>query len=71
MENKDEIIVNDTPTPKVRKPLTEAQKAVKKKNMRIYYAKMKAEPEYIQRHDILNVNDFRVEHIIINIKRKY
>ena len=49
MENKEEIIINDTPTPKVRKPLTEAQKAVKKENMRIYYAKMKTEPEYIER----------------------
>ena len=49
MENKEEIIINDTPAPKVKKPLTEAQKAVKKKNMRIYYAKMKTEPEYIER----------------------
>ena len=49
MENKEEIIINDTPTPKVRKPLTEAQKAVKKENMKIYYAKMKTEPEYIER----------------------
>jgi len=49
MENKEEIIINDTPTRKVRKPLTEAQKAVKKENMRIYYAKMKTEPEYIER----------------------
>ena len=39
MENKDEIIINDTPAPQVKKPLTEAQKAVKKENMRIYYAK--------------------------------
>ena len=49
MENKEEIIINDTPTPKVRKPLTEAQKAVKKENMKIYYAKMKTDPEYIER----------------------
>ena len=49
MENKEEIIINDTPTRKVRKPLTEAQKAVKKENMKIYYAKMKTEPEYIER----------------------
>jgi len=49
MENKEEIIINDTPTRKVRKPLTEAQKAVKKENMKNYYAKMKTEPEYIER----------------------
>ena len=49
MENKEEIIINDTPAPKVRKPLTEAQKAVKKENMKIYYAKMKTDPEYIER----------------------
>ena len=49
MENKEEIIINDTPAPKVKIPLTEAQKAVKKENMRIYYAKMKTEPEYIER----------------------
>jgi len=49
MENKEEIIINDTPTRKVRKPLTEAQKAVKKENMKIYYAKMKTDPEYIER----------------------
>jgi hypothetical protein len=49
MENKEEIIINDTPTCKVRKPLTEAQKAVKKENMKIYYAKMKTDPEYIER----------------------
>ena len=49
MENKEEIIINDTPTSKVRKPLTEAQKAVKKENMKIYYAKMKTDPEYIER----------------------
>ena len=65
MENKEEIIINDTPAPKVRKPLTEAQKAVKNENMKIYYAKMKQNP------NILNVNDFQVEHIIINIKKKY
>ena len=49
MENKEEIIINDTPAPKVKKPLTEAQKAVKQEKMRIYYAKMKTEPEYIER----------------------
>jgi hypothetical protein len=32
MENNNEIIINDTP--KVRKPLTEAQKQVKKEAMK-------------------------------------
>ena len=47
MENKEEIIINETP--KVRKPLTEAQKQVKKEAMRAYYLKMKSDPEYIER----------------------
>ena len=50
MENKEEIIINETPKPpKVRKPLTEAQKQVKKEAMRAYYLKMKSDPEYIER----------------------
>jgi hypothetical protein len=46
MENNNEIIINDTP--KVRKPLTEAQKQVKKA-MKAYYLKKKSDPEYIER----------------------
>ena len=47
MENKKDIIINDVP--KVRKPLTEAQKQVKKEAMRVYYLKKKSDPEYIER----------------------
>ena len=47
MENKNEIIINDTP--KVKKPLTEAQKQAKKESLRAYYLKMKSDPEYIER----------------------
>ena len=50
MENKEEIIINETPkTPKVRKPLTEAQKQAKKESTKAYYLKMKSSPEYIER----------------------
>ena len=47
MENNNEIIINDTS--KVRKPLTEAQKQVKKEAMKAYYLKKKSDPEYIER----------------------
>jgi hypothetical protein len=47
MENTNEIIINDAP--KVRKPLTEAQKQAKKEAMRTYYLKKKSDPEYIER----------------------
>ena len=47
MENKKDIIINDVP--KVKKPLTEAQKQVKKEAMRAYYLKKKSDPEYIER----------------------
>ncbi len=71
MENKDEIIVNDTPTPKVRKPLTEAQKAVKKENMRIYHAKMKTEPEYIERQRLSSRTHYykHKEEVLARMKR--
>jgi hypothetical protein len=50
MENKEEIIINETPKPpKVRKPLTEAQKQAKKESTKAYYLKMKSSPEYIER----------------------
>ena len=45
MENTNEIIINA----KVRKPLTEAQKEVKKEAMRKYYLNKKSDPEYIER----------------------
>ena len=45
MENTNKIIINA----KVRKPLTEAQKQVKKEAMRKYYLKKKSDPEYIER----------------------
>ena len=47
MENKKDIFINDVP--KVRKPLTEAQKQVKKEAMTAYYLKKKSDPEYIER----------------------
>jgi predicted XRE-type DNA-binding protein len=47
MENINEIIINDAS--KVRKPLTEAQKEVKKESMKKYYLKKKSDPEYIER----------------------
>jgi hypothetical protein len=50
MENKEEIIINETPKPpKVRKPLTETQKQAKKESTKAYYLKMKSSPEYIER----------------------
>ena len=45
MENTNEIIINDAP--KVKKPLTEAQKQGKQEAMRTYYLKKKSDPEYI------------------------
>ncbi len=50
MENTNEIIINA----KVRKPLTEAQKEVKKEAMRKYYLKKKSDPEYIERQRLSN-----------------
>jgi hypothetical protein len=47
MENTNEIIINDSP--KVKKPLTEAQKQAKKESMKQYYLKKKSDPEYIER----------------------
>ena len=47
MENTNEIIINDAP--KVKKPLTEAQKEKQRETMRNYYLKKKADPEYIER----------------------
>ena len=61
MENKNEIIINDTTVikpKKVYKPLTEAQKEAKKIAMKRCYERKKTDPEY-------------VEHIITNIKKKY
>ena len=51
MENKEEIIINDTTVikPKVKKPLTEAQKEKQRETMKNYYLKKKADPEYIER----------------------
>lgn len=52
MESKEEIIINDTAVikqPKKRKPLTEAQKLKKKEDMKIYYQKIKNDPEYKER----------------------
>jgi len=71
MENKEEIIINDTPTRKVRKPLTEAQKAVKKENMKIYYAKMKTEPEYIERQRLSSRTHYykHKEEVIARMKK--
>ena len=51
MENKEEIIINDTTVikPKVKKPLTEAQKEKQRETMKNYYLKKKTDPEYIER----------------------
>ena len=68
MENKEEIIINDTTIIKpkrVYKPLTEAQKEMKKIAMRRFYEKKN------QILNTLNVNGFQVKHIIINIEKKY
>ena len=52
MENKEEIIINDTTIIKpkrVYKPFTEEQKEMKKIAMRRFYEKKKSDPEYIER----------------------
>ena len=52
MENKEEIIINDTTIIKpkrVYKPLTEEEKEMKKIAMRRFYEKKKSDPEYIER----------------------
>jgi dephospho-CoA kinase len=52
MENKEEIIINDTTIIKpkrVYKPLTEEQKEKQRETMRNYYLKKKTDPEYIER----------------------
>jgi hypothetical protein len=50
MENKNEIIINDTTQKtKVKKPLTEEQKQKHRDNMRNYYLARKNDPEYIER----------------------
>ena len=52
MENKNEIIINDTTVikpKKVYKPLTEAQKEAKKIAMKRCYERKKTDPEYIER----------------------
>ena len=71
MKNKEEIIINDTPAPKVKKPLTEAQKAVKQEKMRIYYAKMKTEPEYIERQRLSSRTHYykHKEEVIARMKK--
>jgi len=53
MENKNEIIINNTsndtePIKKVRKPKSEAQKEAQKR----YYLKIKSNPEYMERSRI-------------------
>ena len=52
MENKNEIIINDTTVikpKKVYKPLTEAQKEAKKIATKRCYERKKNDPEYIER----------------------
>jgi len=52
MENKNEIIINDTTVikpKKIQKPLTEAQKEKQRETMKNYYLKKKSDPEYIER----------------------
>ena len=50
MENKDEIIINNTmKKPNIKKPKTEAQKEKQKEAMRNYYLRKKNDPEYQER----------------------
>ncbi len=52
MENKNEIIINDTTfikPKKIQKPFTEAQKEAKKIAMKRCYERKKSDPEYIER----------------------
>ena len=51
MENKEEIIINDTTVikPKVKKPLTDEQKEKQREAMKRFYEKKKSDPEYIER----------------------
>ena len=69
MENNNEIIINDTP--KVRKPLTEAQKQVKKEAMKTYYLKMKSNPEYIERQRLSSKTHYykHKEEVLERMKR--
>jgi hypothetical protein len=69
MENNNEIIINDTP--KVRKPLTEAQKQVKKEAMKAYYLKMKSNPEYIERQRLSSKTHYykHKEEVLERMKR--
>ena len=69
MENNNEIIINDTP--KVRKPLTEAQKQAKTEAMRTYYLKKKADPEYIERQKLSSKTHYykHKEEVLQRMKR--
>ena len=50
MENKNEIIINNTmKKPNIKKPKTEAQKEKQKEAMRNYYLRKKNDPEYQER----------------------
>ena len=50
MENKDEIIINNTmKKPNIKKPKTEAQKEKQNEAMRNYYLRKKNDPEYQER----------------------
>ncbi len=54
MENKEEIIINDTTVikPKVKKPLTDEQKEKQREAMKRFYEKKKSDPEYIERQKL-------------------
>ena len=69
MENNNEIIINDTP--KVRKPLTEAQKQAKKEAMKTYYLKKKSDPEYIERQRLSSKTHYykHKEEVLQRMKR--
>ena len=69
MENNNEIIINDTH--KVKKPLTEAQKQVKKEAMKTYYLKMKSNPEYIERQRLSSKTHYykHKEEVLERMKR--
>ncbi len=73
MENKEEIIINETPKPpKVRKPLTEAQKQAKKESTKAYYLKMKSDPEYIERQRLSSkTHDYKHKQEVLERMKKY
>ena len=74
MENKNEIIINDTTVikpKKVYKPLTEAQKEAKKIAMKRCYERKKNDPEYIERQRLSSRTHYykHKEEVIARMKK--